>query len=131
MTDSALTCYCDSGQLYSRCCEVIVSGQTSAATAEALMRSRYTAFCLGDQQYLLKSWHPDTRPGRVTINPDQQWLDLKILSTIAGRSSDETGKVEFSARYKLAGRGYRLHETSRFTRAEADWYYLDGVHHDV
>ncbi|MEO2172707.1 MAG: YchJ family metal-binding protein [bacterium] len=106
-----------------------MSRQTTATTAEALMRSRYTAFCLGDRQYLLKSWHPDTRPSRVAINPDQQWLDLKILNTTAGRSSDETGKVEFRARYKLAGRGYRLHETSRFIKIASDWYYLDGVHH--
>ena len=94
------------------------------------MRSRYTAFCLGEKEHLLKSWHEQTRPTRISINPDQQWLGLKILSTESGTISDETGKVEFVARYKLAGRGHRLHETSRFVRIEAEWYYLDGEHHN-
>lgn len=93
------------------------------------MRSRYTAFCLGEREYLRKSWHEKTRPGQITINPGQRWLGLKILSTLAGKATDETGKVEFIARYKLDGRGYRLHETSRFIRINTNWYYIDGEHH--
>jgi SEC-C motif-containing protein len=93
------------------------------------MRSRYTAFFLGEKEYLRKSWYEKTRPTQITINPDQQWLGLKILKTQAGKATDETGKVEYVARYKLHGRGHRLHETSRFVRIDSDWYYIDGEHH--
>ena len=130
MTTERLLCYCDSGQLFSNCCQSVVSGETAAGSAEALMRSRYSAYCLGCEAYLLDSWHTDTRPSRITINPEQQWLGLKIVSTQAGNTTDDAGTVEFIARYKLAGSGHRLHETSRFLRVETQWYYLNGEHHN-
>ena len=94
------------------------------------MRSRYTAFVLERDAYLLSSWDPSTRPSRVRFNPEQRWLGLRVKSTSAGGTGDDTGTVEFVARYKIQGRGHRLHEISRFRRHEGRWYYLDGEHLD-
>jgi SEC-C motif-containing protein len=91
------------------------------------MRSRYSAFVACDEAYLLRSWHPDTRPGSVSFDPPQRWLGLKILATNAGAATDDEGTVEFVARYKIDGKGHRLHEISRFLRTDQGWLYLDGV----
>lgn len=97
------------------------------------MRSRYTAFALGEVDYLLHSWHPRTRPKHLRLDPDQRWLGLKIKAVEAGGESDATGLVSFAARYKIAGKGNRLEERSRFERLAADaftpggrWVYVDG-----
>ena len=90
------------------------------------MRSRYTAFTLQGEAYLLASWHASTRPNSLDLHEAQQpkWLGLKI---IAHTTQDEThATVEFVARHKLAGRAQRLHEVSRFVREAGCWYYLDG-----
>jgi len=92
------------------------------------MRSRYSAFVVADEPYLLASWHPDTRPSKVRLNPKQRWLGLRIKSTEAGSESDATGKIEFVARFKIEGKGHRLHEISRFEKVDGRWYYLDGEH---
>ena len=117
-------CPCDSGAPYGECCGPILSGAGKAMTATALMRSRYTAFVERRDEYLLQSWHPRTRPKSVEFNPDQRWLGLKIKSHHAGGESDEEGTVEFVARYKIQGRGHRLHEVSRFVRVAGSWVYL-------
>lgn len=92
------------------------------------MRSRYCGFVLCDERYLLTTWHPDTRPGRVRLDKQQRWLGLKIYSAGRGGPNDITGTVEFVARFKINGRGHRLHEVSRFEKIEGRWYYLDGKH---
>ena len=125
MTD----CPCGRGRELDHCCGQIHSGVPIAETAEALMRSRYSAFVLGNEAYLLESWHPEFRPALVQANPDQKWLGLKIKSTEAGSAADDTGIVEFVARYKIAGKGFRLHETSRFVKDTGRWYYTDGDLH--
>jgi SEC-C motif-containing protein len=98
----------------------------NAKTAEQLMRSRYTAFVLQDLPYLLATWHPDTRPRNLTLDAGQRWLGLKIKRVEAGDVGDASGIVEFVARYKIAGRGYRLHEVSRFLYLNGAWLYVDG-----
>ncbi len=92
------------------------------------MRSRYSGFALGLEQYLLDTWHGSTRPSRVRLDDQQRWLGLSIKSTEAGGSQDSEGKVEFVARFKEQGRGHRLHEISRFEKVDGRWYYLDGEH---
>ena len=92
------------------------------------MRSRYTAFVLLAADYLLASWHPQTRPSRVRLQQEQRWLGLVIRSTDLGAEGDDEGEVEFVARYKIRGKGHRLHESSRFKRVGGVWYYLDGRH---
>ena len=118
-------CWCGNPDLAS-CCQPILADTQPALTAEALMRSRYSAYVTGNTDYLLHSWHPAHRPTTVEHNPAQRWLGLKIKNTQDGGISDETGVVEFVARFKIDGRGHRLHERSRFTRLRGRWVYLDG-----
>ncbi|WP_238946869.1 YchJ family protein [Seongchinamella unica] len=120
-------CPCGGGA-YGDCCQRYLQGEALAPTAEALMRSRYSAFALGMEDYLLASWHPRTRPSRVRLDPQQKWIGLSIKSTEAGREDDVNGVVEFVARFKIAGKGHRLHERSRFENIEGRWFYLDGDH---
>jgi SEC-C motif-containing protein len=93
------------------------------------MRSRYSAFVEVDEAYLLATWHPVTRPSRVRLVPDQRWLGLAIKHLAAGQAQDQSGTVEFVARFKVHGKGHRLHETSRFEKIDGRWYYRDGDHH--
>jgi len=90
------------------------------------MRSRYTAFALQLEDYLLKTWHPNTRPTALNLAEDTptKWLGLQIKHT--ENTSETTAIVEFVAHYKLAGKATRLHETSQFERIDDCWYYLSG-----
>ncbi len=90
------------------------------------MRSRYTAFAVGDRDYLLRSWHPGTRPRRLTLDPAQHWVSLQVFGTEAGGLFDDTGVVEFRAIYRIAGRRGVLSECSRFARVNGQWLYVDG-----
>lgn len=121
-------CHCGHSAGYADCCGRFIGGGLDAPTAEQLMRSRYSAFVEGDEDYLLATWHPDTRPSRVRLDPAQRWLGLSIKSTESGQEADDTGTVEFVARYKVQGRGHRLHEVSRFEKIDGRWYYLKGEH---
>ena len=121
-----MPCPCESGQSYARCCGPLLAGEAAAASAEALMRSRYTAFALRDAAYLLASWHPGTRPATLALDesPPPKWIGLQIR---AHRTLDaDHAEVEFLARYRVGGRAQRLHETSRFVREDGRWYYVDG-----
>jgi len=90
------------------------------------MRSRYAAYVLGLHDYLLETWHPDTRPASVgPADAGTKWLGLEVRSY---RLLDAThASVEFVARSRIAGRGQRLHETSRFVREHGRWFYVDGT----
>jgi SEC-C motif-containing protein len=91
------------------------------------MRSRYSAFAVRDEAYLVRTWHPDTRPGRVTLDPGQEWTGLTILATSGGGLFDQHGTVEFQARYVLDGRPGRIRENSAFVRYQKVWVYF-GPH---
>lgn len=121
-------CPCDSGQPFAACCGPYLAGNKSASTAEALMRSRYCAYTRRDAAYLLRTWHPSTRPAVLDLEQDDglRWLGLKILSRSAGGTEDGEGTVEFVARYKVGGKAGRMHEVSRFVREEGAWHYLEG-----
>ena len=122
-------CACGSGKLYAACCAPLHGGSENAATAEALMRSRYSAYVLGLEDYLLATWHSSTRPLELDLAADTtRWLGLEVRAHLV---ADEThATVEFVARYRIAGRGHRLHETSRFVREDGRWYYVDGDFRD-
>ena len=124
---SSAGCWCDSKKLAEQCCLPILAGRLPATTAEALMRSRYSAYVGLDTPYLLSSWHPDTRPPRLELDAQQRWLGLKIRRLQLGGESDETGVVEFVARYKIDGRGFALREVSEFCRWQGRWVYLAGL----
>ena len=91
------------------------------------MRSRYSAYVLSDDDYLLRTWHVGTRPSSLEFEPRQRWLCLKIKSTRNGGEQDSDGEVEFVARFKIDGRGYRLHELSHFQRTPEGWVYVEGT----
>ena len=89
------------------------------------MRSRYTAFALCNESYLLATWHPSTRPKSVLFEPNQKWLGLKIMQ--AKQTSADNAEVEFIARYRIGGASAaRLHEHSRFVKVQDRWFYVDG-----
>ena len=90
------------------------------------MRSRYSAYVLNNEPWLLATWHPSTRPKSIELStePQPKWLDLKIVRHENTGTNQAT--VEFIARYRVAGRAQRLHEISRFVREDGHWYYLDG-----
>ncbi|MFD6135564.1 YchJ family protein [Isoptericola sp. NPDC056618] len=121
-------CPCGSGDTYGACCGPLLAGDRLAPTAEALMRSRYTAFAVGDPAYLRATWHPRTRPRSLELDDDQRWRRLVVLATHAGGPFDDGGEVEFVAQYVQAASGDRgrLHEVSRFVREDGRWFYVDG-----
>ena len=108
---------------YRQCCGQYHQGQP-APDAEALMRSRYSAFVLGLVDYLRATWHPSTCPADLALEPGVKWLGLEVRQH---RQADTThAEVEFVARSRVAGRGQRLHERSRFVREQGCWLYVDG-----
>ncbi|MEU7720002.1 YchJ family protein [Streptomyces tibetensis] len=116
------SCPCGLPEAYEVCCGRFHSGAAAAPTAEALMRSRYCAFVKGDAAYLLRTWHPRTRPGTLELDPGMRWTGLEILGASGGSAFHTTGTVEFRASY----RGGSLHERSRFERVDGAWVYVDG-----
>ncbi len=90
------------------------------------MRSRFSAFALGDAAYLTRSWHPSTRPGELELDADVVWRRLQIVDTVAGGPDDADGVVEFRASYRSPDGAGLLHERSRFARVDGRWTYLDG-----
>lgn len=122
-------CPCGSGAAVETCCGHYHAG-AAAPDAERLMRSRYSAFVLGLADYVLATWHPDTRPAELELEsaPSPQWLGLTIKSYT--HQDDAHATVEFVARYKRNGRAFKLHETSRFERVAGRWLYVDGEIHE-
>jgi SEC-C motif domain protein len=118
-------CPCGSGRGYAGCCGALHQG-APAPDAEALMRSRYAAYALGLEPYLLATWWPDTRPPGLDLAAEAatKWLGLQIERHQA--TGPDSAIVEFVARYKTGGRAHRLHEISRFVRQQGRWYYVDG-----
>lgn len=109
---------------FSACCGPYLNENIPAPDAEALMRSRYSAFVLERADYLLATWHPSTRPTDLSLDPAAKWLGLDVRSQ---RQIDaDHAEVEFVARYREGGRAVRLHERSRFVREQGRWYYVDG-----
>ena len=112
-----------------QCCGRYLDGTMTAPDAQALMRSRYSAFVREDAAYLLATWHPDTRPAALEFGPATQWLGLEVKSFTA--MDAHHASVEFVARYRQQGRAVRLHERSRFVREMVDgllrWRYVDGT----
>ena len=96
------------------------------------MRSRYTAFTLQDEKYLLSTWHSSTRPASLQLEQMEmmRWVSLQVLSSVMSNTDANEAEVEFIARYKVNGKAGKLHETSRFKRQGQQWFYLDGLIHN-
>ena len=120
-------CPCGTGLPYDDCCGPLHAGTTPAATAEQLMRSRYSAFTVGDAAYLLATWHPSTRPPALEFDPGVRWLGLDVLATDGGGLLAAEGTVEFVAHRVSGGERGEQHEVSRFVREDGGWRYLDAV----
>jgi SEC-C motif domain protein len=90
------------------------------------MRSRYSAFARGDEEYLLRSWHPETRPKTLRLDPSQRWTRLEIITTTGGGLLHKDGTVEFRAHYTHTTHSGVLHEESHFTKVNGRWVYVDG-----
>ncbi len=123
-TNATPACPCG-GASYAACCGRFIDSGQAAPTAQELMRSRYTAYTLGNEAYVRATWYARTLPEGVLVSrePGLAWLGLEV------RKQAEVGdeaSVEFVARYKIGGRAHRMHEVSRFVREDGCWYYLDG-----
>ncbi|MGO1354389.1 YchJ family protein [Brachybacterium tyrofermentans] len=123
-------CPCGRGDTFGACCGPVLRQERRAATAEALMRSRYTAFAVGDVEHLLRSWHPRERPDRDeladSLEDGTRWVHLSILTTSAGGPFDDAGTVEFTAVARTPQGGQEQHEISRFVREDGTWLFVDG-----
>ncbi|QJU56240.1 YchJ family metal-binding protein [Herbiconiux sp. KACC 21604] len=132
--DDSARCPCSSGERYGACCGPFHSGATAAPTAERLMRSRFSAFAVGDAGYLLESWHPSTRPSVLELDPSIRWLYLDVIDRQGGGLGDDTGVVEFVAHYRArrtggasgAERGEQ-HERSAFEKQGGRWFYVGAA----
>ncbi|MFF1816809.1 YchJ family protein [Kribbella sp. NPDC058245] len=113
-------CPCGLPATYADCCGALHNGTRTAATAEQLMRSRYSAFVVGDTAYLLRTWHSTTRPPQLELSPNIRWTGLEILSTTDGTPFHTEGTVSFRARYA----GGAQQENSHFTREAGEWKYV-------
>jgi SEC-C motif-containing protein len=120
-------CPCSPSKPYDDCCGKYIEGHQQPQTAEQLMRSRYTAFVMQNCDYLLSSWHSDTCPEELEFDKDCRWLGLKIVNAEAGKSTDTEGTVHFVARYKIAGKAYRIEENSLFKRFNQQWLYDSAI----
>lgn len=120
-----MNCPCGKG-LYETCCGRFHEGLALAINAEELMRSRYSAFVLKNESYLLSTWHPSTRPQEPLFNQDPtQWMGLTVKHF--NEASDQlSATVEFIAIYKINGKAHRLHEISDFVYQDKQWLYVDG-----
>lgn len=124
--DTLVPCPCGHEAGYAHCCGPLHAGE-AAPTAEALMRSRYSAYVLRREDYLLASWHPSTRPASLKLaaqEPPPTWLGLEVKRH---EQNGEEATVEFVARLRYGGgKAQRMHEISRFVREAGRWYYVDG-----
>ena len=129
--DTTKQCPCGSGKPFSCCCEPAINGNKPATTAEALMRSRYTAFALGSVDYLIATTAAENRqPEDAPIIAEQMrmttWTGVKIIRSHNGGREDTIGTVEFTAYFDSEGQSAALQERSHFRQENSRWYYIDG-----
>ena len=130
-------CHCNSNKPYAVCCSPYHKGKIHAPTAEALMRSRYSAYVTKNVQYVYRSWDEKTRPPLKVLREDnsQEFTKLEIINTTAGGSEDETGTVEFIASYMLKDSSdismeseiHQHHENSYFVKLKNRWVYVNEL----
>lgn len=127
-----MNCYCCSQKTFETCCELFLSGKAKPATAEELMRSRYSAYATLGIPYLLETTHPSTRKHYNALDLMQwakecTWQKLEIIHKVAGQAVDTHGKLEFKAYYLDQHHQMRVHhEHSTFKRENGLWYFVEG-----
>ncbi|MCW9048273.1 MAG: YchJ family metal-binding protein [Gammaproteobacteria bacterium] len=118
------TCPCGSKINALDCCLVFINGQRLADNAELLMRSRYTAYVLDNEKYILKTWHSSQRPSKLGQDASLEWHGLRVLKSSPGKNNEAF--VEFIAGFSNEGKKGQMHERSRFIREKGVWFYVDG-----
>lgn len=127
MSTGPANCLCGSHLPYSQCCELLHTDQAYAQTAEALMRSRFTAYAMHNEAYLLSTWDTTTRPAIVDFSKDTgEWTRLELILTKKGSAKDHKGIVEFKAFFTVDDEQRVMNEISRFVKRQERWFYLDG-----
>lgn len=127
-----MKCYCCSNQEFENCCEPFIKGIAKPLTAEELMRSRYSAYAIGQVEYILRSTHSSNRKlyDRQTIEnwaKSSVWQKLEVVSTDGGAAKDKKGTVEFKAYFLDAARQSQIHhELSNFAKELGKWFFVDG-----
>jgi len=127
----SLDCPCGSEQNFDNCCGPLLKGEKKATTAEALMRSRYSAFAKGQVDYILNTHTPESREEishdeTKKWSDESEWLGLEILSTEDGHLDDDVGTVEFLAKYRQGDKEYNHHELAEFEKIDNEWFFTDG-----
>jgi len=125
------TCPCGSNRSYDDCCRPLIEGRQHAETAEALMRSRYSAFVKTEIDYLRDTIPPArqkefNRQSAVNWSKNSEWEGLEIIETQEGGPDDEAGTVEFIARFRDKGKPVEHHEQAQFGKIDGRWYFIDG-----
>lgn len=135
--ETSSLCPCGSSKNYTACCEPFITGKAQAPTAEALMRSRYTAYVNANMAYIKSTLAPEKRKefdeaGAKEWATKSKWLGLEIMNTKQGKSGDATGVVEFTATYKMKGKTIGHHEVAEFRYDDKDarWYFVDADSHE-
>lgn len=127
-----MNCYCGSQNVFAKCCEPFLSGQESPKTAEQLMRSRYSAYVVGNIDYIKNTLAPEAQSdfdykSAKDWSQQSKWLGLQIIKTEKGQAGDQTGVVEFVASFEFAGEKNDHHEISQFRKDNrGHWLYVDG-----
>jgi SEC-C motif domain protein len=123
-----MSCLCGLGINYELCCGRFIETNNNPPTAEELMRSRYSAYVLKKQDYILKTWHPSKRPKNLDLENDtSKYFTLKVLKVLKGLEKDFEGTVEFEAMFEQGGKIYKMRELSSFVKKNRIWFYRDGL----
>ncbi len=120
-------CPCNHSKSFDNCCEPFLLNKQIPPTPQTLMRSRFSAYSTGREEYVLATWHPSTRPASIEMRQSPKWLSLQIIQTSSERNK---GIVEFKATYMIENKIETLHETSRFSKENGRWFYVDGDLHE-
>src|SRR5574344_1089096 len=125
-------CPCGSGKTYAECCRPVIDRTVPATSAEALMRARYSAYVKCEVDFIVNSTHPEQRaandPAEIRRWAEKsEWLGLEILKADKGGLADDSGTVEFIARYADHGVRMEHHELAEFRRENGEWFFYDGT----
>ena len=126
-----MSCHCGNELSFEACCQPYIDGKDLPPTAEALMRSRYSAYVVGKVEYIATTHEPNTREevdaeAAKSWSDSATWVGLEVVSTEDGGTADSIGMVEFIARYTVEDVEYKHHERSTFRKEDDQWFYVDG-----
>jgi SEC-C motif-containing protein len=129
-------CPCGSSRSFADCCGPLLGGERPAGTAEALLRSRYTAFTRNDIDYVERTTHPEgledfDRTAARKWAAGSEWLGLELIEVSGGGPDDDEGEIEFIAKFLQDGKEAAHHEVASFARHDGNWHFLDGRHPGV